>query len=128
MFNKNVMYWDADETPWFISYEYFGKNTLGMTTFQYRIAHYQSVLSEATRLMSEIAARVAEDKTLMCFLNIAQKRFDNILGNGINFKGKSNDDSYYEFNKKEYEFMRQVHTMFVREDCEILREMFKEQI
>jgi hypothetical protein len=76
--------------------------------------------------MSDIAANIAEDKTLICLLNITQKRFDNILGNGINFKGKNNNDSYYETHKNEYEFMRQVHCEFVKEDCAMLREIFEE--
>lgn len=123
-FDKSVIYWDADETPWYISHEYFGKNVLGMTTFQYRIAHYQFVLSEVERLMSNIAVEFAEDKTIICLLNITQKRFENILGDGINFKGKNNNDSYYETNKNEYEFMRQVHCEFVKEDCNLIREIF----
>jgi hypothetical protein len=125
-FSKNVAYWDSDETPWFISFEYFGRNVLNMTTFQYRLAHYQWVLSEVEKLMSEIAAKFAENKTFICLLNITQKRFENILGDGINFKGKNNNNSYYETNKHEYDFMRQVHVQFVKEDCDLLREIVGE--
>ena len=49
-----------------------------------------------------------------------------MLGEGINFKGLQNNDSYYESHKTDYATVVEVHKEFVRRDCQLLRELFEE--
>ena len=120
-------WWDFDETPRYLSFIQFGKNVFDMTDFEYRIIYYQNILDEVKEIISkDIFPNILKNKLVVFVVGKILMRFENILGNGINFRGKRNDDLYYEEHINDYSLISEVNKELIKRDCEFLRELFTE--
>jgi hypothetical protein len=124
---------DIEDSPYALSVKYFEKNIFTFTPFQNRVAYLCEVFDKVKNIFDwEIypflfaAPPAAEDKTLLTLVGKVLNSFRDMLGEGINFKGLPNNDSYYESHKRDYEIVVEVHKEFVRRDCQLLRELFEE--
>lgn len=118
---------DYDETPRYLSYIYFGKNIFDMTDFEYRVIYYQNVLESVKKIVTEdVFPNILKNKLIVFIVGKILMRFENVLGNGINFRGKRNDDLYYEEHLNDYFLVSEVNKELVKRDCEFLRELFIE--
>lgn len=122
-------WWNFDETPWYLSFIYFGKNIFDMSNFQYRLVYYQGILEEVKKIISEdVFPSILKDKLTVFIVSKILMRFEDILGNGVNFRGKRNDDLYYEERFNDYSLVSEVNKELIKRDCEFLRELFAEML
>jgi hypothetical protein len=118
---------DFEHSPQCLSVKYFEKNIFTLTSFQYRVAfHFETWQEIANIFQDKIYPNIPNDKYLLFLVKKIENNFCDILWRGINFQGHSNDDSYYETHKREYENLIDIHKEFVKRDCELLRDLFLE--
>ena len=122
---------DIEDSPYALSVKHFGKNIFTLTPFQHRVAYLCETFDKVKNVFDwEIypfllsAPPLLEDKTLLTLVGKVLNSFRDMLGEGINFKGLPNNDSYYESHKKDYSIVVEVHKEFVKRDCQLLRELF----
>ena len=124
---------DIEDSPYALSVKHFERNIFTLTPFQNRLAYLCETFDKVKNIFDwEIypflfaAPPAAEDKTLLTLVGKVMNSFRDMLGEGINFKGLPNNDSYYEIHKMDYAIVVEVHKEFVKRDCELLRELFEE--
>ena len=118
---------DYEESPQALSVKHFEKNIFTLTSFQYRLAYLCETFDKVKDIFDwVIYPNLPEDKTLLLLVGKVMNSFRDMLGEGINFKGLPNNDSYYESHKRDYEIVVEVHKEFVKRDCQLLRELFEE--
>jgi hypothetical protein len=119
---------DIEDSPYALSVQYFGKNIFTLTPFQNRVAHLQETADQVKIIFDSIydCPKVSDNGTLIFLVKRISNGFYDMLGEGINFKGLQNNDSYYESHKTDYATVVEVHKEFVRRDCQLLRELFEE--
>jgi hypothetical protein len=119
---------DYGQSPQCISVKHFEKNILTLTPFQYRVAFFCEASDKVKDIFNKIYdnPKVIDNGTIIFLVKRISNGFYDMLGEGINFKGLPNNDSYYESHKKDYEFIIEIHKEFVRRDCNLLREIFGE--
>ena len=118
---------DFEESPACISVKHFSKNIFTLTPFQYRVAFLCETYDNVKNIFyKEIYPNVSQDKTLLFLVAKIVNSFRDMLGEGINFKGLPNNDSYYETHKRDYEIVVEVHKEITKRDCALLREIFEE--
>jgi len=119
---------DYDECPQALSVKHFEKNIFTLTSFQYRLAYLCETSDKVKDIFNKIYdnPKVTDSGTIIFLIKRISNGFYDMLGEGINFKGLPNNDSYYESHKRDYENVVEVHKEFVRRDCQLLRELFEE--
>ena len=124
---------DIEDSPYALSVKHFERNIFTLTSFQYRLAYLCETFDKIKNVFDwEIypflfsAPSSSEDKTLLTLVGKILNSFRDMLGEGINFKGLPNNDSYYESHKTDYATVVEVHKEFVKRDCQLLRELFEE--
>jgi hypothetical protein len=119
---------DIEDTPYALSVKYFEKNIFTLTPFQNRVAHLQETADQIKIIFDSIynCPKVSDSGTLIFLVRRISTGFYDMLGEGINFKGLPNNDSYYESHKTDYAIVVEVHKEFVRRDCQLLRELLEE--
>jgi hypothetical protein len=118
---------DIENSPYALSVKHFEKNIFTLTPFQYKVAFFCETFGEVKNIFDwVIYPNLPEDKTLLLLVGKVLNGFRDMLGEGINFKGLPNNDSYYESHKRDYEIVVEVHKEFVKRDAQLLRELFEE--